>query len=360
MKMEAVSVGKLGHWCDLARGSGASDVFFSEGEPPKARIDGKLSALSRDETILREDLATLWQLCGADPRQSSDHDAHWSHGTQRYRVNLHRHGRRLGAVLRLVLEEIPDLEVLGLPVSVLQSWAKRSFGLILVTGATGSGKSTTVASLLEWLNSWRPAHVVTIEEPVEYVFRSRQCHFTQREIPMDVADYTSGLRSGLRQSPDIIFMGEVRDFESAKIAIQAAETGHLVITTLHTTTVVETMERLTNLVPAGERAGVLSLLASQLIGVMCQKLLLAPKGGRVAVSEYFQNEAATRDWIREMDYVSLADFLRARRMPNNRDFLTSLRDAWLEGRISREVALAAAPNPNELERLMRGIAEQKS
>lgn len=340
----------------------ASDLFLHEGELPRLRVDGSIRTLNGSEPIGREELLALWRACRPEapadaPTFEVDLDAHWEAGSLRFRVNLHRHVGRLGASLRVIQTRIPEMETLHLPVPILRNWAQRAHGLVLVTGPTGCGKSTTVASLLDWMNGWYEGHIVTIEEPIEYLFTSRTSFFTQREIPEDVPNYTTGLRSALRQSPDGIFMGEIRDFESAKIAVQAAETGHLVFSTMHTSSVVETIERLASLMPPDERRAVLSLLASQLIGVLTQKLLLSATGeGRHLVTEYFQNEGATRDWILDMEYPRLEDHVASPQSASCQSFRTGLIDAWRAGHVSREEALEAASNPQELDRVMRGVS----
>ena len=157
---------------------------------------------------------------------------------------------RLGAVLRRIKTKVPSLEALGAPDWLLTRWGAREHGLILVTGPTGSGKSTTIASLLQWMNENLVRHVVTIEDPVEYQFTSNRCHFTQRQIGRDTSTFADGLRSALRQAPDVIFVGEIRDHETALTALQASETGHLVLSTMHSERVADTMERYLNLFPA--------------------------------------------------------------------------------------------------------------
>lgn len=351
------ALSRIQHWCEEASHAKASDVFLNEGAVPRYRLDGRVRVFPDAEPTTREQLEALRDACaGSNGPPSGDLDAHWQTQTGRYRVNVHRHLGSLGASLRIIQTEIPLLESLGLPVPLLESWSRRPHGFILVTGPTGCGKSTTVASMLDRMNTWFEGHVITIEEPIEYLFRSKTSLVTQREIPEDIPSYAAGLRSALRQSPDVIFMGEIRDFDSARIAVQAAETGHLVISTMHTSTVVETMERLANLMPADERRGVLALLASQLVGVLTQKLVAREGGGRHLITEYFQNEGATRDWIQEMDYAALEDFIQSDKSAFAQDFLTDLTKAWREQKISRETALASCPNPKEMERVLRGLS----
>ena len=185
---------------------------------------------------------------------------------------------RLGAVLRRIKTTVPALNTLGVPDWLLTRWGAREHGLILVTGPTGSGKSTTIASLLQWMNENLSRHVVTIEDPVEYHFASDRCHFTQRQIGRDTGTFGTGLRSALRQAPDVIFVGEIRDHETALTALQASETGHLVLSTMHSERIADTMERYLNLFPAEDAKHGVNLLANQLSGVLCQKLVADDPG----------------------------------------------------------------------------------
>ncbi len=359
--METSLLSKLAAHCHCAAEAGASDVFFNESEIPRIRIDGTVRMMNDLPPVARESLRELWQACEGTTNRgapfSEDLDAHWETGRWRFRVNLHRHLGRWGASLRVIHTEIPTLESLRLPATLLDQWSRRAHGLILITGPTGCGKSTTVAAMLERMNHWLEGHIVTLEEPIEYLFTSRTSFFTQREIPEDVPDYASGLRSTLRQSPDVIFMGEIRDFGSARSAIQAAETGHLVLSTMHTSTVVETMERLAHLMPPEERLAALSLLSGQLVGVLTQKLLPRADGeGRQVVTEFFQNEGATRDWIQEMAYTRLAEFISSGQSNQCQSFRASLLEAWREGAVTRETVLKTAAHPQEMERLMRGVS----
>ena len=269
-------------------------------------------------------------------------------------MNLHRHTGQLGAVLRRINTEIPDLESLGLPAELLQGWVRRSSGLILVTRATGSGKSTTLASALEWVNQNMARHIVTIEDPIEYLFESKTSYFTQREVFTDTDSFARGLRSSLRQAPDVILLGEIRDHETATTALQAAETGHLVLSTMHSANVAETIERLTNLFLPDERNSQLLLLSTQLIGVLCQKLLPGINGLEVVV-EHMENEGVTRKYVREDKTVELVDFISRGDSANNKLFLRSLVDAAKAGRISPEVAEQSSGSASDFNRAMRGI-----
>jgi len=218
---------------DAAELQQASDVFLQEKEVPRLKVNEQIVVLG-DEPLSPAHMTALWQACGANAQGDMDRDSGFMSRTHtRYRVNLHRTMGRLGAVLRRIKTSVPSLKTLGLPDWLLTRWGARQHGLILVTGPTGSGKSTTIASLVQWMNENLVRHIVTIEDPVEYQFTSDRCHFTQRQVGRDTGTFASGLRSALRQAPDVIFVGEIRDYETALTALQASETGHLVVSTLH-------------------------------------------------------------------------------------------------------------------------------
>jgi pilus retraction protein PilT len=226
-----------------------------------------------------------------------------------------------------------------------------------VTGPTGSGKSTTLAASLEWVNERMARHVVTIEDPMEFEFRAKQCFFTQREVGLDTDSFSSGLRSALRQAPDIIFVGEIRDAETALTALQAAETGHLVLGNLHSSSVTDALERFLHLMDSTQREGVQSLLSFQLLGVLSQQLLPnATDDGSVLVYEHLDVEAAVRDWIREMRLPEIREFMQRGDSEWNGTFQKNIFNAYANGRISYEMALAHCSNHNEFNRLLRGIS----
>ena len=335
---------------------GASDLFLSAGSVPRARIGGSLANLG--ESPLTEDtMAAFWRECGADPENEHDYDTSYvDPAGHRFRVNLYRHLGRLAAVLRHIKSHIPDLASLGLPADLLQSWMLYPSGLILVTGATGSGKSTTLAACLDWLNQNADRHIVTIEDPVEYLFEDKMSFFSQREVHTDTESFAKGLRASLRQSPDVILVGEIRDSITAATALQAAETGHLVLSTLHSSSVSDTLERLTNLFPPDERHSALMLLSSQLVGILSQKLLPSSDGKMLVAVEHMHNEGATRDWIRTTALPEINDHLRRGATPGNRSFLASLVNAVNEGRLDVDVAEQASPNSSEFRRALRGIS----
>ncbi|MEI6537221.1 MAG: ATPase, T2SS/T4P/T4SS family, partial [Verrucomicrobiaceae bacterium] len=283
---------------DAAEQHQASDLFLQEGEPPRIKINEQIMMLG-EEPISLAHMSALWQACGADPMGDLDRDSGLiSKNHVRFRVNLHRTMGRLGAVLRRIKTEVPALDTLGVPDWLLTRWAQRSYGLILITGPTGTGKSTTIAALLRWMNENLARHVVTIEDPVEYVFTNQSCHFTQREVGRDTSNFAAGLRGAMRQAPDVIFVGEIRDAETALTALQASETGHLVLATLHSERVADTMERFLNLFPKDQAGIGTNMLAHQLVGIQCQKLVPRVDGGLHLLVEHIENGGAMRDWVR--------------------------------------------------------------
>jgi pilus retraction protein PilT len=333
----------------------ATDVFLREGEPPRIRREGDLVVLGT-QVIGGEELAEIWRSCGLDPATTPEADASWQATEHlRLRVNFYHTLGRLAAVLRPIRSDIPPLAALGLPAPLLESWMCRRYGLILITGPTGSGKSTTVASCLDWINHQLPRHIVTLEDPIEYLFKDDLCLFSQREIRQDTASFASALRSSLRQSPDIIFLGEIRDAETALTALHAAETGHLVLSTVHSSSVAETIERFTHLIDANS-AGALNLLATQLVGIISQQLLPRIGGGLLPALEYMQNEAATRRWIVDGRLGELQDYLRRAGSETHCSLLDYLVAATQQGFVDAEVARAVSPRPQDFDRALRGIS----
>lgn len=332
----------------------ASDLLLHEGCPPQMRVSGRLAVL--DMPPLNEEFfQTLWEHCRV-PEGALDHDTSITSGQGvRFRANLLWEMGRRAAVLRRIRTEIPEMEVLGLPAEVLRHWAERKSGIILVCGPTGCGKSTTLAAFLEWMNKTFSRHIVTIEDPVEFVFHNKSSVFTQREVGIDTPSFAEGLRRSLRQNPDVIMLGEIRDEVSATTAIQASETGHLVLATLHSATASETMERLDLIFLPEEREAARKTLGDQLIGILCQRLLPSLDQGVVLLCEYFTNEGASRKMITEGRTGDLNDHLRRADPRFSRNFLQGLVRLVHAGKISEETALSVAESPQELSRALRGI-----
>jgi twitching motility protein PilT len=346
-------------YCRAAREYKASDLILHAGEPPILRISGSITPM--DAPILKpEDLVAFRAHCGV-PESADDHDASFvSAEGIRFRINFHRQLGNEAAVLRRINAVPPGIEDLGVPARLLTEWASRRSGIVIVSGPTGSGKSTTLAAVLEWVNRNLERHVVTIEDPVEFVFRRNKALFTQRAVGLDTASFAEGLRCALRQAPDIILVGEIRDAETASVALQAAETGHLVLTTLHASDVGEVLERMTAFFPDADRRGHLQVLSGQLLGVLCQKLLPSPESGMVPACEYLTNIGITRRFILNADLPALRDHLIAANEEESLDFLRAFQRLVAEGKVSEETALLAVPNPAELRRRLRGVSSDLS
>jgi twitching motility protein PilT len=341
-------------YCRAAHEYKASDLILHAGEPPIVRVSGSVTPMEAPPLNLN-DLMAFREFCGVPPG-ASDHDASFvSADGIRFRVNFHRQLGQEAAVLRRITGSPPDIETLGVPSGLLKNMATRRSGIIIVSGPTGSGKSTTLAALLEWVNKNMERHVVTIEDPIEFVFRRDRALFTQRAVGLDTPSFAEGLRRSLRQAPDIILVGEIRDAITASVALQAAETGHLVLTTLHASDVGEVLERMMAFFPVGEREGHLHVLSGQLLGILCQKLLPGVSGGMVLACEYLSNEGFATEAIRGGDVFTLRDLLGTADEKESRDFLRSLHILVTAGLLSEEIALSAATHPAELRRKLRGI-----
>lgn len=341
--------------CLTAGRARASDLYLHAGRVPQLRIDDQLNLIEGAQPISEQEIEAFWVRCGGDINARDFDGSYVASDGLRFRVNLFRSLDARGAVLRPIKTDIPTFDVLGAPSDLLVSWIERPTGLILVTGPTGSGKSTTVAACLDWINQHRAYHVVTIEDPIEYLFRSASSLFTQREVGTDTPSFAEGLRRSLRQSPDVILLGEIRDGLSALTALEAAETGHLVLATMHSSNVLDSLERLARLFEVREREGVQQVLAQQLVGILCQRLLPAQPSGLALLVEHFENQAVTRKWILEGKYRELADHVARGDNPGNVTFLQSLVTLTQAERISEATALAAASHPQELQRRLRGI-----
>lgn len=291
----------LPHWLQLARAAHASDLHLSAGQAPRVRVEGQMQPLS-PSPLSADQAASLQReaLHGAGlSRTATDLDFALSlppHG--RFRVNAFMHLQGAGLVLRLLPDAIPPLTQLGVPPIVL-SWLDAPGGLVLITGATGSGKSTTLAALVHHINQTRDHHILTLEDPIEFVHASARCHIHQREIGHHTPDFATGLRAALREDPDVILVGELRDLLSIRLALSAAETGHLVLATLHTRSAAQTVSRLVDVFASADKPHIRNQLSHALLGVVAQQLLPSGPGPRVAAHEVLCCTPAVRHLIRE-------------------------------------------------------------
>jgi len=288
-----------------ARQLGASDVHLKAGLPPIFRIKGDLRTV-RDVPALTREAIAQFAVHMMNERQRADFEQHLdidlAYGTPdgvRYRVNLFQQRGSVGMVLRLIPPEVPPFDRLNLPQTVLDL-SNNARGVVLVTGATGSGKSTTLAAMIDYINTQHAYHVVTVEDPIEYTFRDKRSVLNQREIGFDTMSFSRALRAALRQDPDVILVGEMRDFETAEIAMTAAETGHLVLSTLHTVDATETINRIVSMFPTHQQQQARLTLASVLRGVVSQRLLPRADGkGMVPALEIMVNTERVREMIED-------------------------------------------------------------
>nr|WP_298413807.1 type IV pilus twitching motility protein PilT [uncultured Halomonas sp.] len=281
----------------------ASDLHLSAGLPPMIRVDGDIRRLNVAALEDREIRSLVYDIMGDVQRRDFEESLETDFsfevpGVSRFRVNVFNHGRGVGAVFRVVPSEVLSMEALGLG-DVFRRLASLPRGLVLVTGPTGSGKSTTLAAMVDHINDTRYDHILTIEDPVEFVHVSKRCLINQREVHRDTRGFSEALRSALREDPDVILLGEMRDLETIRLALTAAETGHLVFGTLHTTSAAKTVDRIIDIFPGDEKAMVRSMLSESLQGVIAQTLLKRQGGGRVAAHEILVANSAVRNLIRE-------------------------------------------------------------
>jgi len=295
---------------------GGSDLHLAEGQPPKIRIHGDITAI-RDEPFTRVELDPMLQEIAGDSRwerflKKGDLDfAYEMDASARFRCNYLKQANGNGAVFRIIPTKILSLEELGLP-PVIRTFAHLKGGLVLVTGPTGSGKSTTLAAIIDYINSNMRKHIVTIEEPIEFVHRNKQSIITQREVPECTPSFSQGLKAALREDADIILVGEMRDLETISLALTAAETGLLVFGTLHTNNATKTVDRLIDVFPAEQQQQVRTMLAASLRGVIAQLLMKrCDRPGRIAVNEILVANPAVSAIIREGATQKLADVIVA-------------------------------------------------
>jgi twitching motility protein PilT len=336
----------------------ASDLHLTAGAPPMVRVRGRLIPLEGQPELTpietreiiysiisgaqRQKLETNWQLDFAYsiPRQA------------RFRVNAYFQRGAIGAAFRLIPHEIAPLETLGLPPSV-RDFADRPRGLVLVTGPTGSGKSTTLAALIDVINSSREEHIMTIEDPIEFLHRHKRCIVNQRELGTDAISFAQALRAALRQDPDVILVGEMRDVETIGTAITAAETGHLVFATLHTQDAPQTIDRIVDVFPAGQQSQVRAQLSVALQGIVTQTLLPTADGsGRCVAAEVLVPTPAVRNLIRESKSHQIYSVIQTGASHGMQTMDASLAGLVRAGRITRPLAESRAHSVEELRRLL--------
>jgi twitching motility protein PilT len=345
---------------------GASDVHLKIGQPPVIRFDGDLQQLEgwppfdslMLETIVRQVVGNAPSRLAAF-EDTGELDTAYQHvDLPRFRINVFRQRGEISLACRVIPRDVPDFETLRLPRGVARL-AEEHRGLVLVTGATGAGKTTTLAAVIGHINRTRKQHIVTIEDPIEILHTDAGCIVNQREVGIDTNSFHEALRRVLRQDPDVILIGELRDAETAETALQAAESGHLVLSTMHTVDASETVSRLVEFFPAIKQPQVRSILAGVLRGVVSQRLLPRAGGGRIAAVEVMVANSRIAELIRENKPEYIPEAIAEGAFFDMQTLSAALIDRVLAGDVEREIAANAAPNRHDFEiALERAIKEQ--
>jgi twitching motility protein PilT len=333
---------------------GASDIHFKIGQPPILRRDGSLGPLEGESPLDEEALRSALETVGASApfklgqfEETGDLDiAYQSEDLPRFRVNAFKQRGAISFAFRVIPKNVPNFEQLSLPKGV-QRLADEHRGLVLVTGATGSGKTTTLAAMIDYMNRSRRQHIVTIEDPIEILHPDHACIVNQREVGLDTTDFMQALRRALRQDPDVILIGELRDAETAQTALQAAESGHLVLSTMHTVDAAETIGRMVEFFPGVKQPMIRSIMAGVLRGVISQRLLPRIQGGRVAAVEVMVTNTRIADLIRENEPEGIPEAIAEGAFFDMQSFTEALINHVLAAEVDPEVAANAATNRHD-------------
>lgn len=328
----------------------ASDLHISAGLPPIIRIDGDIRRINLPSMEHKEVHGLIYEIMNDKQRKDYEEllETDFSFevpGVARFRVNAFNHNRGAGAVFRTIPSKVLTMEDLNMG-QIFREIVAAPRGLILVTGPTGSGKSTTLAAMIDYLNNSQYQHILTIEDPIEFVHESRKSLINQREVHRDTHSFSDALRSALREDPDIILVGEMRDLETIRLALTAAETGHLVFGTLHTTSAAKTIDRVVDVFPADEKAMVRSMLSESLEAVISQTLIKKNGGGRVAAYEIMRGTPAIRNLIREDKVAQMYSAIQTGGALGMQTMDQCLADMVARHVISREVAREKAKSPD--------------
>ncbi len=339
---------------------GASDAHICEGERPAIRVSGQIMRINLPP-LDAEDIEFIIKTV-APPhlkdRITRFFDIDFSYeipGCSRFRVNMSRQLGKTAMVIRAIPYYIKSFKELQLP-ETLEEFASFNNGLVLVTGPTGSGKSTTIASLIDYMNATAAKHIVTIEDPVEFIFSNKKSIVSQRQLLIDTPSFSDGVKYALRQDPDVIFIGEIRDRETVEAALKAAETGHLVVSTIHTNDAVQTVARIINLFDPNERSFVRSQIAATLRGTVSQKLVpMAEGSSRAPAAEVLVVTPTVKDFIQKDELEQIYELVKKGSFNGMITMNMSLYKLYEEGKVTKEMAIAYSDNKQELEQMMRGI-----
>ncbi len=330
---------------------GASDLHLSAGLPPMIRVDGDVRRINLPAMDHKQVHSLIYEIMNDKQRRDYEENLETDFsfevpGVARFRVNAFNQNRGAGAVFRTIPSKVLSMEELGMG-QVFRDICAVPRGLVLVTGPTGSGKSTTLAAMVDYLNNNKYEHILTIEDPIEFVHNSKKCLVNQREVHRDTHSFAEALRSALREDPDIILVGEMRDLETIRLALTAAETGHLVFGTLHTTSAAKTIDRVVDVFPAAEKGMVRSMLSESLEAVISQTLLKKNGGGRVAAHEIMRGTSAIRNLIREDKIAQMYSAIQTGGQIGMQTMDQCLADMVSRRIINRDVAREKAKMPDQ-------------
>lgn len=330
---------------------GASDLHLSAGLPPMIRVDGEVRRINLPALDHKEVHTLVYDIMNDKQRKDFEEFLETDYsfevpGVARFRVNAFNHNRGAGAVFRTIPSKVLTCDDLGMG-QIFKDLATKPRGLVLVTGPTGSGKSTTLAAMLDYLNDTYYKHILTVEDPIEFVHQSKKCLVNQREVHRDTLGFNEALRSALREDPDVILVGEMRDLETIRLALTAAETGHCVFGTLHTTSAAKTIDRIVDVFPAEEKSMVRSMLSESLQGVISQTLLKKKGGGRVAAHEIMVGTPAIRNLIREDKVAQMYSAIQTGSALGMTTMDQSLKSLVQKGIITPESAREKAKSPEQ-------------
>ena len=331
---------------------GASDLHLSAGLPPMIRVDGDIRRINVPEMDHKQVHDMIYDIMSDKQRKDYEEflETDFSFeipGLARFRVNAFNHNRGAGGVFRTIPSKILTLEDLNAP-KIFQDISDYPRGIVLVTGPTGSGKSTTLAAMIDFKNDNEYGHILTVEDPIEFVHESKKCLINQREVHRDTLGFNEALRSALREDPDTILVGEMRDLETIRLALSAAETGHLVFGTLHTSSAAKTIDRIVDVFPAAEKAMVRSMLSESLRAVISQTLMKKIGGGRVAAHEIMIGTPAIRNLIREDKVAQMYSAIQTGQNVGMQTLDQNLKGLLAQGVVSKEEAQRKAANPDAL------------
>lgn len=336
-----------------AKEAGASDLHITVGVPPKMRVNGKLVTMDFPKMLPVDTASLLLEIMNEQQRakfeEKGEHDMSFSiPQLGRYRVNAYKQRGSVAIALRLVGTQVPSAEELGVPDSVMDLY-QRKRGLLLVTGPTGSGKSTTLAAIIDKINNNRECNVITLEDPIEYLHQHKKSMVNQREIGLDSQSYASALRAALREDPDVILVGEMRDFETISVAITAAETGHLVLSTLHTIGAASTVDRIIDVFPPHQQQQIRVQFANVLEAIISQQLIPKADGqGRIAAFEVLHANHAVRNLIREGKTHQLMSVMQTNRKMGMIVMDEAITQLYNAGKISKDMAIQFAQEPEAM------------